>query len=165
MQKFGSKRPPVLVATDLASRGLDFSDISHVINYDLPDAPEVYVHRIGRTARAGASGKAITLCSSDERPQLRQIEKLTGQRVPVEKAPMASHELRAMTKKPETAEGEAAANPKQGGQGKKSRSPKWRARRKSKSSRGSTTNASSRGKGGKGPRKKKKEGKQVAVNS
>jgi ATP-dependent RNA helicase RhlE len=165
MQKFGSNRPPVLVATDLASRGLDFSDISHVINYDLPNTPEVYVHRIGRTARAGASGKAITLCSSDERPQLRLIEKLTGQRVPLEKAPMASHELRAMTEKPESAEGEAAPSPKQAGQGKKSRSPKWRARRKTKSSRGSTTNSSSRRKGGQGSRKKKKEGKQVAVSS
>ncbi|MFP6586271.1 MAG: DEAD/DEAH box helicase, partial [Pirellulaceae bacterium] len=53
MERFKSKRPPVLIATDLASRGLDFSDISHVINYELPQTPEVYVHRIGRTARAG----------------------------------------------------------------------------------------------------------------
>ena len=165
MQKFGSKRPPVLVATDLASRGLDFSDISLVINYDLPNSPEVYVHRIGRTARAGASGQAITLCSSDERPQLRLIEKLTGQRVPLEKAPMASQELRAMTKKPDSADGEATASSKQGGQRKKSRSPKWRARRKSKTSRGSATNSANRRKGGKGSQKKKKGDKQVAVSS
>jgi ATP-dependent RNA helicase RhlE len=165
MQKFGAKRPPVLVATDLASRGLDFSDISLVINYDLPNSPEVYVHRIGRTARAGASGQAVTLCSSDERPQLRLIEKLTGQRVPLEKAPMASQELRAMTKKPDSDDGEATPSSKQAGQRKKSRSPKWRARRKSKTSRGSATNSSNRRKSGKGSQNKKQGEKQVAVSS
>ncbi len=65
IREFGSNRPPVLVATDLAARGLDFSDVSHVINYDLPDCPETYVHRIGRTARAGASGKAVSFCGRD----------------------------------------------------------------------------------------------------
>ncbi|MEO2020371.1 MAG: DEAD/DEAH box helicase, partial [Pirellulaceae bacterium] len=85
MRQFSSKRPPVLVATDLAARGLDFSDVSHVINYDLPDVPETYVHRIGRTARAGADGQAVSFCQRDERKQLRMIEKLTGQSVVVEK--------------------------------------------------------------------------------
>jgi ATP-dependent RNA helicase RhlE len=83
MLEFNSKRPPVLVATDLAARGLDFTDVSHVINFELPDAPETYVHRIGRTARAGASGQAISFCGQDERRQLRLIEKLTGQAIPV----------------------------------------------------------------------------------
>ena len=68
---------PLLVATDIASRGLDIEDISHVINYDLPNEPESYVHRIGRTGRAGAAGAAISFCSSDERPILRAIERLT----------------------------------------------------------------------------------------
>ena len=169
MQKFSSKRPPVLVATDLASRGLDFSDVSHVINYDLPVSPEIYVHRIGRTARAGASGKAITLCSSDERPQL--IEKLTGQRVPVEKEFMPSHELRAMTKRPQSTEeeaGESTVGSEQAGQGGKSRSPKWRARRKTRPSRGTAKNSANRSthrKGGKGLSKKKKEGKSITVGS
>jgi len=85
MRQFGSNRPPVLVATDLASRGLDFSDVSHVINYDLPDVPETYVHRIGRTARAGADGQAVSFCQRDQRKLLRMIEKLTGQSVVVEK--------------------------------------------------------------------------------
>lgn len=87
MREFNSKQPPVLVATDLAARGLDFSDVSHVINYDMPDAPETYVHRIGRTARAGASGQAVSFCGRDERQRLRMIERLTGQAVPVEQLP------------------------------------------------------------------------------
>lgn len=66
----------VLVATDIASRGIDVDDVSHVINYDLPHEPESYVHRIGRTARAGADGVAISLCSHDERAQLQAIERL-----------------------------------------------------------------------------------------
>jgi ATP-dependent RNA helicase RhlE len=67
----------VLVATDLAARGIDVDGISHVINFELPNVPEDYVHRIGRTARAGADGIAIALCSDEERPYLRDIEKLT----------------------------------------------------------------------------------------
>jgi ATP-dependent RNA helicase RhlE len=78
VRDFNAQQPPVLVATDLAARGLDFSEVSHVINYDLPDVPETYVHRIGRTARAGATGNAISLCDFGERSQLRMIEQLTG---------------------------------------------------------------------------------------
>ena len=85
MREFKSPRAPVLIATDLAARGLDISDISHVINYDLPDTPETYVHRIGRTARAGASGKAVSFCERDERHRIRIIERVTGQPVAVEK--------------------------------------------------------------------------------
>lgn len=84
---FNSRQPPVLVATDLAARGLDFSDVSHVINYDMPDIPEIYVHRIGRTARAGATGQAVSFCGSDERGSLRMIERLTGQTVTVAHLP------------------------------------------------------------------------------
>jgi ATP-dependent RNA helicase RhlE len=71
----------ILVATDIAARGIDIDNIAQVINYELPDVPEAYVHRIGRTARAGASGRATTLCSEGERKQLRDIEKLTRQRI------------------------------------------------------------------------------------
>jgi ATP-dependent RNA helicase RhlE len=67
---------PVLVATDLAARGIHVDDISHVINFDLPQDPENYVHRIGRTARAGASGQALSLCSHEERDNLKRIERL-----------------------------------------------------------------------------------------
>ncbi|HEY0420014.1 MAG TPA: DEAD/DEAH box helicase [Acetobacteraceae bacterium] len=73
----------VLVATDIAARGIDVDGVTHVINYDLPNVPESYVHRIGRTGRAGAAGVAISLCAPDERAFLRSIEKLTRQRVPV----------------------------------------------------------------------------------
>jgi ATP-dependent RNA helicase RhlE len=85
----GFKRgePRVLVATDVAARGIDVDGISHVINYELPEVPETYVHRIGRTARAGASGVAISLCSSDERGHLRGIEKLIRRAVPVASQP------------------------------------------------------------------------------
>ena len=61
----------MLVATDIAARGIDVDGVTHVINYDLPDVPEAYVHRIGRTARAGAAGSAISLCDETERGQLR----------------------------------------------------------------------------------------------
>ncbi|WP_437338863.1 DEAD/DEAH box helicase [Sorangium sp. So ce394] len=73
----------VLVATDIAARGIDIEDISHVINYDLPNIPESYVHRIGRTARAGASGVALSFCDSEERPYLADIERLIQKRLPL----------------------------------------------------------------------------------
>jgi ATP-dependent RNA helicase RhlE len=71
-----------LVATDIAARGIDVDGISHVVNFDLPNVPETYVHRIGRTARAGAEGIAISLCDTDELPFLRDIEKLIGKSIP-----------------------------------------------------------------------------------
>jgi ATP-dependent RNA helicase RhlE len=80
---FKSKKPPVLVATDIAARGLDIDDVTHVINYDLPDVAEQYVHRIGRTARAGAEGTAISFCSRDERSLLRDIERLIRQKIEI----------------------------------------------------------------------------------
>jgi superfamily II DNA/RNA helicase len=79
---FRAGRVRTLVATDIAARGIDVGGISHVINYDLPDVPESYVHRIGRTARAGAAGIAITLCSGEEAPLLRAIEKLIRISIP-----------------------------------------------------------------------------------
>lgn len=74
----------VLVATDVAARGLDVDDISHVINYDMPIEAETYVHRIGRTARAGADGDAISFCCAEDRAYLRHIERLLGAEVPAE---------------------------------------------------------------------------------
>jgi len=74
---FRAGQTRVLVATDIAARGIDVDGVSHVINFELPNVPEDYVHRVGRTARAGAAGTAIAFCSDDERPYLRDIEKLT----------------------------------------------------------------------------------------
>ena len=73
-----------LVATDIAARGIDIDAVSHVVNFELPNVPEAYVHRIGRTARAGATGSAISLCADDERPLLKDIQKLTRQTIPTE---------------------------------------------------------------------------------
>ncbi len=83
LANFKSGKTRVLVATDIAARGLDVDDVTHVINYDLPNIPESYVHRIGRTARAGTSGVAYSFCDSEERKYLRDIEKLIRLRVPV----------------------------------------------------------------------------------
>ncbi|MFQ3666923.1 MAG: DEAD/DEAH box helicase, partial [Sphingomonadaceae bacterium] len=78
----------ILVATDIAARGIDIDEVSHVINFELPNVPEQYVHRIGRTARAGREGDALSFCAPDERAFLRDIEKLTGQKLTV--APLPS---------------------------------------------------------------------------
>jgi ATP-dependent RNA helicase RhlE len=77
LENFRSGRSRVLVATDIAARGIDIDGITHVVNFDLPNIPESYVHRIGRTARAGASGTALSFCGPDERGFLRDIERLT----------------------------------------------------------------------------------------
>lgn len=83
LDQFKSKSPPVLVATDVAARGLDINGVDHVVNYDLPETPETYVHRIGRTGRAGAAGNAVSFCTSDEVFQLRGIEKLTRRKIDI----------------------------------------------------------------------------------
>lgn len=75
---FRAGHTPILVATDIAARGIDIDDVTHVINYELPTVPEAYVHRIGRTARAGKTGTAIAFCDADERGLLRDIERLIG---------------------------------------------------------------------------------------
>jgi ATP-dependent RNA helicase RhlE len=80
---FRGGRTRVLVATDIAARGIDVDGVTHVVNFELPETPEAYVHRIGRTARAGAGGAAISLCDSAERALLRAIEKVTRQTLPI----------------------------------------------------------------------------------
>lgn len=85
MEAFRAGETPVLVATDLAARGIDVDDISHVFNFDMPTEPETYVHRIGRTARAGASGSAVSFCDTEEKRLLKQVEHLLGTTIPVVK--------------------------------------------------------------------------------
>jgi ATP-dependent RNA helicase RhlE len=83
LEGFKSGGIPVLVATDIAARGIDVDGITHVFNFDLPNVPESYVHRIGRTARAGARGRAIAFCDVDERVLLRDIERFIKRPIPV----------------------------------------------------------------------------------
>jgi ATP-dependent RNA helicase RhlE len=83
LAEFHSGRIRVLVATDIAARGIDVDDISHVINFELPNEPQSYVHRIGRTARAGKAGTALSFCDASEGAYLRDIEKLLRTSVPV----------------------------------------------------------------------------------
>ena len=82
LEDFKSGRVRVLVATDIAQRGLDISGISHVINHDVPQQPEDYVHRIGRTGRAAATGDAYTFMSADEIAMVRTIERIIAQQIP-----------------------------------------------------------------------------------
>ncbi|WP_428390326.1 DEAD/DEAH box helicase [Lichenicoccus sp.] len=101
MAGFRSGQVKVLVATDIAARGIDVDDVSHVFNYDLPNVPESYVHRIGRTARAGRDGWAVSLCDSEQRAWLRDIEREIGQNIPVfADHPHHSEGARQSTKRP-----------------------------------------------------------------
>lgn len=83
LENFKGRKTRVLVATDIAARGIDIDELSHVINFDLPNVPETYVHRIGRTGRAGADGIAISFCDPAEKPLLNDIQKLSGKAIPV----------------------------------------------------------------------------------
>ncbi len=83
LKNFKNKTIRVLIATDIAARGIDIDELAFVINYEIPNVPETYVHRIGRTGRAGASGKAISFCDIEERPYLKDIEKLISIKIPV----------------------------------------------------------------------------------
>ncbi len=84
LTNFKNRTTRILVATDIAARGIDVDELSHVINYDLPDIPETYVHRIGRTGRAGLSGTSFSFCEMEETSALRDIQKLIGKEIPLE---------------------------------------------------------------------------------
>lgn len=130
LKKFRDGKVRVLVATDIASRGLDVDGISHVVNYELPNEPESYVHRIGRTARAGTEGIAISFCDAGERGFLRDIERVINRSVPVdEEHAFHSHAV-------------ASSNKRSNGDGKK----KWGEKKSNKGQRsGGSKNASYRG--------------------
>lgn len=85
LTNFKNRRTRILVATDIAARGIDVDDMTHVINFDMPNVPETYVHRIGRTGRAGAEGIAYSFCDREEMTELRDIQKLIGKKIPVNK--------------------------------------------------------------------------------
>jgi ATP-dependent RNA helicase RhlE len=93
LNDFKENRNSILVATDIAARGIDVDGISHVLNYDLPHEPETYIHRIGRTGRAGATGVAVSFCDEGERSQLRAIERLIRRSLPVERQSPGGGEL------------------------------------------------------------------------
>lgn len=116
---FRDGRIRILVATDIAARGIDVDGISHVINYELPNEPETYIHRIGRTARAGADGDAIAFCCAEERDYLRDIERLIGNSVPVK----INHNYHSETARHATG---AAARPPPRGQGRGGRQQQGR---------------------------------------
>jgi len=105
LEAFKRGRTRVLVATDVAARGIHVEDIDTVINFDIPDQPETYVHRVGRTGRAGASGRALSLCGADERGQLASIERLTRRKIQPLETPRS---LKA------TGTGESAGRPQRG---------------------------------------------------
>jgi ATP-dependent RNA helicase RhlE len=83
LNNFKNKRTRVLVATDIASRGIDVEQLSHVINYEIPNIPETYIHRIGRTGRAGVDGVALSFCDTEEKEYLKDIYKLISKQIPV----------------------------------------------------------------------------------
>jgi ATP-dependent RNA helicase RhlE len=83
LKNFKSQTTRVLVATDIAARGIDVDDLTHVINYEIPNIPETYVHRIGRTGRAGAKGTAFSFCDREEKAFLKDIHKLIAKNIPV----------------------------------------------------------------------------------
>jgi len=122
LAQFKSQSPPVLIATDIAARGLDINNVSHVINYDFPEVPETYIHRIGRTARAGASGSAVSFCTSDDVYTLRGIEKLTRRKIDVA---LDHPELTSdIAPEPTVAQGKSFRRGSQKPSGQKSRRPK-----------------------------------------
>ena len=86
LANFKNRTTRVLIATDIAARGIDIDELTHVINYELPNIPETYVHRIGRTGRAGADGIAFSFCEAEEIPFLKDIHKLIGRSIPVNEA-------------------------------------------------------------------------------
>ncbi len=117
LRQFRDGRVPVLVATDIAARGIDVDGVTHVINMDLPNVPEQYVHRIGRTARAGAAGVAISFCSAEERPFLRDIEKLIRRALPAEGEPVRGAAPVAAPKPHRASQRPAKSQPRPRGRG------------------------------------------------
>jgi ATP-dependent RNA helicase RhlE len=126
LANFKTGRTRILVATDIAARGIDIDGVTHVINFDLPNVPESYVHRIGRTARAGASGIAISFCDREERPYLRDIERLIRKAIPV----VDSHPFRIDPASANGGNDHPASQPRQGQRPSGGRQGRHRRRRR-----------------------------------
>jgi ATP-dependent RNA helicase RhlE len=117
LENFKAGRIRVLIATDIAARGIDIDEISHVINFEIPNVSESYVHRIGRTARAGTEGVAISLCDAEERSFIRDIEKLIGKAIPVVKDQPYHSESVANARLVSSGKAKAAIEARTGGRG------------------------------------------------
>jgi ATP-dependent RNA helicase RhlE len=149
LKNFKDKSTRVLVATDIAARGIDVDELTHVVNYELPNVPETYVHRIGRTGRAGASGIAISFCESEERAYLKDIQKLIGFQIPVVRdqfysspipetkmdfaRPVERHQQRSQSQRPKQNNPQSQKISKQGvqaieGEVKKKKNSYWKRR-------------------------------------
>jgi ATP-dependent RNA helicase RhlE len=118
---FKSPRPPVLIATDIAARGIDVDDVSHVVNFELPHEPETYVHRIGRTGRAGHTGEAVSFCDHEERPRLAAIERLLRKPIPQGNTPPALPAGMDLTEEPARQSGGDRSGQRSGRRGGQSR--------------------------------------------
>lgn len=128
LSAFKEGKIKVLIATDIAARGIDVSELELVINYDLPNVPETYVHRIGRTGRASASGASLSFCDAEEKPYLKDIEKLIKQKVRVLDHSFAE----AFEDRPSAPAKKQNSRSQQGAfKGEKSKKPKWRGSRRS----------------------------------
>jgi len=136
LSNFKNGKTRVLVATDIAARGIDIDELTHVINYELPNIPETYVHRIGRTGRAGASGVALSFCDAEEKEYLRDIHKLIGKQIPV----VEDHPY------PMSAQSAAAPQPSAGGSQGQGRGQQG----SSRGSQGAGRGSSGGGRGGQG---------------
>jgi len=117
LTNFKNRTTRVLIATDIAARGIDIDELTHVINYELPNIPETYVHRIGRTGRAGASGIALSFCDSEELPFLKDIHKLIAKQIPVNEEhpyPMSPQSMVANAEAAKASGGGRSGAPKRG---------------------------------------------------
>jgi ATP-dependent RNA helicase RhlE len=135
LSNFKNRTTRVLIATDIAARGIDIDDLTHVINYELPNIPETYVHRIGRTGRAGASGIALSFCDAEEIEFLKDIHKLITKQIPVNEAHPYPMSPQSMVAKAEAA--------KQGGGGGQKRGRGYGRSDRSRGSKGNTSGSSS----------------------
>lgn len=121
LENFKAKTTRVLVATDIAARGIDVDDLAYVINFEMPNIPETYVHRIGRTGRAGANGTAFSFCETEEIPYLKDIQKLIGKKIPVienHDYPMSTQPVVELSKPPQQ-QNRGASKPNEANKGKK----------------------------------------------